>query len=152
LCEVVKLYRALAYQLREAGAITAADRLAYRSLIVHRRINERELGLVPYLGTYELDALAGYGYKLGKIFLAYAIVVLTFAALVLLPTVLAGHPPTSQREAHTVQISLNAIHGRVFFVQFSLDTLQSWLATAASVVGVAIEGRFVAILIQRLFR
>ena len=31
-----------------------------------------------------------------------------------------------------VEASLNAIHGRVFFAQFHLDTVQSWLATAAS--------------------
>ena len=50
-----------------------------------------------------------------------------------------------------MQISLNAIHGRVFFAQFGLDTAQSWIATAESVVGIVIEGVFVAVLIQRLF-
>jgi hypothetical protein len=51
-----------------------------------------------------------------------------------------------------LQISLNTIHGRVFFVQFGLDTLQSWIATIESVVGTVIEGVFVAMLFQRLFR
>jgi hypothetical protein len=49
------------------------------------------------------------------------------------------------------QISLNAIHGRVFFVQFGLDTFQSWLATLESIIGIVIEGTFVAMLIQRFF-
>jgi hypothetical protein len=49
------------------------------------------------------------------------------------------------------QISLNAIHGRVFFAQFGLDTVQSWLATGESIVGIVIEGVFVAMLIQRFF-
>jgi hypothetical protein len=49
------------------------------------------------------------------------------------------------------QISLNAVHGRVFFAQFGLDTVQSWIATAESIVGIIIEGIFVAVLIQRLF-
>jgi hypothetical protein len=53
--------------------------------------------------------------------------------------------------ARNVQISLNAIHGRAFFAQFGLDTVQSWIATAESVVGIVIEGLFVAVLIQRLF-
>jgi len=44
------------------------------------------------------------------------------------------------------------IHGRVFFTQWGLDTLQSWLATAESVIGIVIEGVFVAMLIQHLFR
>jgi hypothetical protein len=43
------------------------------------------------------------------------------------------------------------VHGRVFFAQFHLDTLQSWLATAESIVGIVIEGVFVAMLIQRFF-
>jgi hypothetical protein len=81
-----------------------------------------------------------------------AVVVLTFAALFLLPTVLNGSVPTIQQGANALQISLNAIHGRVFFVQFGLDTLQSWLATAESVIGIVIDGVFVAMIIQRLFR
>jgi len=59
---------------------------------------------------------------------------------------------TVQNVLDVLQISLNAIHGRVFFAQFGLDTLQSWLATAESVIGIVIEGVFVAMLIQRLFR
>jgi hypothetical protein len=47
-------------------------------------------------------------------------------------------------------MSLIAIHRRVFFVQLGLDTLQSWLATAESVI--VIECVFIAKLIQRLFR
>jgi hypothetical protein len=39
-----------------------------------------------------------------------------------------------QEGADALQISLNAIHGRVFFVQFGLDTLQSWLASAELVL------------------
>jgi hypothetical protein len=31
-------------------------------------------------------------------------------------------------------------------------TLQSWLATAESIIGIVIEGVFVALIIQRLFR
>jgi hypothetical protein len=51
-----------------------------------------------------------------------------------------------------IVIGMTAIHGRVFFAQFHLDTLQSWLATAESVIGIVIEGVFVAMIIQRLFR
>ena len=35
--------------------------------------------------------------------------------------------------------------------QQALDTLQSWLATLESIVGIVIEGVFVAMLIQRFF-
>jgi hypothetical protein len=37
-------------------------------------------------------------------------------------------------------------------VQQAADALQSWLATAESVIGIVIEGVFVAMSIQRLFR
>jgi len=70
----------------------------------------------------------------------------------LIPVFAAGGVPTIQNILDALQISLNAIHGRVFFVQFGLDTLQSWLATAESVIGIIIEGVFVAMIIQRLFR
>ncbi|HEX9414433.1 MAG TPA: hypothetical protein VF916_13085, partial [Ktedonobacterales bacterium] len=56
-----------------------------------------------------------------------------------------------QAVADAAQISLNAIHGRVFFAQFGLDTAQSWIATGESICGIVIEGVFVAVLIQRLF-
>ena len=42
-----------------------------------------------------------------------------------------------------LQISLNAIHGRVFFAQLALDSVQAWIATVESVVGIVIEGVFV---------
>jgi hypothetical protein len=40
----------------------------------------------------------------------------------------------------------------VFITQFHHDTLQSWLATAESVIGIVIEDVFVATIIRRLFR
>lgn len=44
-----------------------------------------------------------------------------------------------------------AVHGRVYFEQFSLNNLLSWVAAAESVCGIVIEGVFVAMLIQRFF-
>jgi hypothetical protein len=75
--------------------------------------------------------LSGYGYKLSRIFLSYALVVLAFAAAFLIPVSAVGGTPTAQN---------------------ILDTLQSWLATAETVIGIDIESVFVAMLIQRLFR
>jgi hypothetical protein len=65
---------------------------------------------------------------------------------------LNGAIPTIQQGADALQISRNAIHGPVSFVQFGLDALQSWLATAESVIATVIEDVFVAMIIQRLFR
>jgi Pentapeptide repeats (8 copies) len=148
----VRANRLLATALRAQGLAEDADVFAYRAQLMQRglRFQRRQFG--RWLISWGLAALSGYGYRLGRIFAAYAIVVLTFAALFLLPTVLNGAIPSVQEAADALQISLNAIHGRVFFVQFGLDTLQSWLATAESVIGIVIEGVFVAMIIQRLFR
>jgi hypothetical protein len=144
--------RLLATALRAQGNAEDADVFAYRAQLMQRglRFQRRQFG--RWLVSWGLSALSGYGYRLGRIFAAYAIVVLTFAALFLLPVFLAGGIPSIQNILDALQISLNAIHGRVFFVQFGLDTLQSWLATAESVIGIVIEGVFVAMIIQRLFR
>jgi hypothetical protein len=42
-------------------------------------------------------------------------------------------------------------HGRIFSTQLGMDTFQSWLATIESILGIVIEGAFVAMLIQRFF-
>jgi hypothetical protein len=64
---------------------------------------------------------------------------------------LNGAIPTILQGADTLQISLDSIHGAPPSCS-SADTLQSWLATAESVIGMVIEGVFVAMLIQRLYR
>ena len=68
---------------------------------------------------------------------------LFFAALFLGARYLGGETIDVTQVTDALQISLNAIHGRVFFVQFGLDTAQSWIATIESVVGIVIEGVFV---------
>jgi hypothetical protein len=148
----VRANRLLATALRAQGLTEDADVFAYRAQLMQRGLGFQRRQFGRWLVSWGLAALSGYGYRLGRIFAAYAIVVMTFAALFLLPIILTGAVPTIQQGADALQISLNAIHGRVFFVQFGLDTLQSWLATAESVIGIVIEGVFVAMIIQRLFR
>jgi uncharacterized protein YjbI with pentapeptide repeats len=144
--------RLLATALRTQGLAEDADIFAYRAQLMQRRLRFQRRQFGRWLVSWGLALLSGYGYRLGRIFAAYAIVVLTFSGLFLLPSILNGAIPTIQQAADALQISINAIHGRVFFVQFGLDTLQSWLATAESVIGIVIEGVFVAMIIQRLFR
>jgi hypothetical protein len=148
----VRANRVLAVALRAQGMSDDADIFAYRAQVLQRQLYFRQRQFGRWLFSALLAVLSGYGYRLGNIFRAYALVVLAFAAGYLIPIVASGALPTGQAAANALQISLNAIHGRVFFAQFTLDTLQSWLATAESVVGIVIEGVFVAMLIQRLFR
>jgi uncharacterized protein YjbI with pentapeptide repeats len=150
---VVRAYRQLANQLRAQGINEVADRFTYRSQVWQRRVLLRQGKLGGYLFSFLLAALSGYGYRIGRIVIAYAVIVLLFAAGYFFSGGLPGSAdlPIQQQALDALQVSLNAVHGRVFFTQLGLDTLQSWLATAESVIGIVIEGVFVAMLIQRFF-
>jgi hypothetical protein len=153
-----RAYRLLMVALQGKGLGDVAARYAYRAKIMQRKRRFFERWWGAYLGSAFLALLAGYGYRLWRILAAYILVVALFAVLYSIPG-LARHGLNADLVsthyldafARNVQISLNAIHGRVFFAQFGLDTAQSWVATAESVVGIVIEGLFVAVLIQRLF-
>jgi hypothetical protein len=151
----VRAHRQLAVSLQTQGLSEVSVHYAFRAQLLQRRLLHlqglRKLG--QYLLSWFLYLLAGYGYRLSRIFVAYGLTVGLFAAGYLAAGILAhpGQLPTGAAVSDALQISLNAIHGRVFFVQFGLDTLQSWLATAESIVGIVIEGVFVAMLIQRFF-
>jgi uncharacterized protein YjbI with pentapeptide repeats len=146
-----RAYRRLAVALQANGLTEEAAGYLYRASIMQRRLAYRERRFGAYFFSVLLAVLAGYGYRLGRIVVAYLSVVLFFAALFLGARYLAGGAIDGPQVADALQISLNAIYGRVFFAQFGLDTLQSWIATIESVVGIVIEGVFVAMLIQRFF-
>ena len=67
---------------------------------------------------------------------------------------LTGFLPTEHvlSPAEAVVMSITTIHGRVFTSPFNLDSVRAKIAAAQAVIGLAIEGIFVAMLIQRLFR
>ena len=150
--EAVRAYRLLAVTLRSQGLNEHADRYAYRAQLMQRVVLRRQKKISAYVFSLFLAVLTGYGYRLWRILAAYVLVVALFAGLFWLAG-FSAHG-TVYRFDVAAQISLNAIHGRVFFApqsQFGLDTVQSWIATAESIVGIVIEGLFVAVLIQRLF-
>jgi hypothetical protein len=147
----VRAYRRLAVALQANGLSAESANYLYRASIMERRLARHERRFGAYFFSVLLAVLAGYGYRLGRIVFAYLSVVLFFAALFLGARYLGGGAIDVTQVTDSLQISLNAIHGRVFFVQFGLDTAQSWIATIESVVGILIEGVFVAMLIQRFF-
>ena len=112
----------------------------------------RQHKIGAYLFSLLLALLAGYGYRLRRILIAYFLIVTVFMAAFLVTGVVSSQAaPKVPQAFDALQISLNAIHGRVFFAQFHLDTVQSWLATTESIIGIVIEGVFVAMLVQRFF-
>jgi purine-cytosine permease-like protein len=119
--------------LQGKGLGDVAARYAYRAQIMQRKRRFYERNWGAYLGSGFLAILAGYGYRLWRILVAYAVVVAVFAVLYSIPGL----------ARHGLSADLVSTH--------SLDTAQSWIATAESVVGIVNEGLFVAVLIQRLF-
>lgn len=144
--------RQLATALRNQGMADEANHFAYRAQLMQRTGYRLQRRYGQWLFSWLLSLLAGYGYRLERILISYVLIVGVFAAGFLISDVVSGQGAwTLPHALDALQISLNAIHGRVFFAQFHLDTIQSWLATAESVVGIVIEGIFVAMLIQRYF-
>lgn len=95
--------------------------------------------------------LFGYGLRLWHILNAYG-VALAFFALVYWRLGVHSHPePWYQALWDSFLVSLSAIHGRTTFEQLGAWSPAAWVAAIESVVGIVIEGVFVAMLIQRLF-
>jgi uncharacterized protein YjbI with pentapeptide repeats len=149
----VRANRVLSVNLQAQGLAEDGDRFAYRAQVLQRQVLRLQRKYGAYLFSWLLAGLAGYGYRLRRIFVVYGVAVLLFAIGYFLAggVTLQAHLSLHQQALDALQVSLNAIHGRVFFTQLGLDTLQSWLATLESIVGIVIEGVFVAMLIQRFF-
>jgi hypothetical protein len=141
----------LAVALQANGLRSESANYLYRASIMERRLARHERRVGACLFSVLLAVLAGYGYRLGRIVMAYVTVVAAFALAFLAARYFAGTLIDWEQVGEATQISLNAIHGRVFFAQLTLDSVQAWIATIESVVGIVIEGVFVAMLIQRFF-
>lgn len=143
-----RAYRMLAINLQSQGIAKASDHYSYRCQVMHRKHLWHQRHWGGYLWQSFLSLSTGYGYRLWRIIAAYGLIVVIFAALYLI----FGQEPLNWRTARdTLQVSFNAVHGRVIFVQFQLGTWPSWLETFESIIGIGIEAIFVAALIQKLF-
>jgi hypothetical protein len=121
------------------------------------RKTDRVRHLANWAGSIALDALAGYGYRLWRILVAYGGVLAVFTLVYWLLGV-HSFPPHHRPPESAVQsmwdaclVSLSAIHGRTTFEQLGAWSPAAWVAAVESVVGIVIEGVFVAMLIQRFF-
>jgi uncharacterized protein YjbI with pentapeptide repeats len=145
----VRANRLLAVALQGQGLTDEEDYFAYRAKLLQQRLRRLQGRWSAWLFSWLLGALAGYGYRLGRIARAYFVLLLVYAAAYYAAGAWLGGKQLAWYEA--LLVSLTAIHGRVFFTQFGLDSLQAWVAAVESVTGIVIEGTFVAMLIQRFF-
>jgi hypothetical protein len=139
----------LAVALQAQGLSEDAARFAYRAQLLQRRVYRLQRKPGAYLFSLLLAVLAGYGYRLWRILAAYILALVLFASAYFSAGTWLGGNHLEWYEA--LLVSLTAIHGRVFITSFGLDSVQSWVAAIESVVGIVIEGTFVAMLIQRFF-
>ncbi len=109
-------------------------------MVMERKALRSERNYGGWLLNVILDAVAGHGEKPGRIFIAYLVVVLSFAAAYLGVThfVETGLSHLSWDEA--LVLSLTSFHGRGFFPGFlSLGDWVSRIAALEAVIGLFIE-------------
>jgi hypothetical protein len=95
-----------------------------------------------------LDGLTGYGYRMGRMIVAYVVLISFFAAL-FYGFGQAGGSPVGWREAAV--LSITGFHGRVFSSPFTADSPQSVVTAVEAISGFLFEGLFIAMLAQRVF-
>ncbi len=140
-----RAYRQLSVALRNQGLNEDAARFTYRAQIMQRKVFWYEHKFLKYLGSLFLDLLSGYGYKIGRCFIAYALMIGLFATIYHL----SGTNPSWNE---SIVISMTAFHGRGFFPeQFHPGDPQALVAAIEALVGLLIEITLIATLTQRFF-
>src|SRR6266567_3368367 len=155
--EAVRANRQLAIVLQAQGLNRDAIRFAYRAQVLEKtvfrlqmlqadiKLRWRVQSCGAWLFSWFIFLLAGYGYKPGRSFLAYLLVISTFMVLYLLLD-----PHLAWYEA--IVVSMTAFHGRGFSPStFSLGDPLSIASAIEAFVGLIIEVTFIATLTRRFF-
>src|SRR5713226_4738164 len=145
----VRANRQLAIALQSQGLNEDAARFAYRAQVLQKSVfwfqmleqgvnlRQRLQALGAWLFSWFLFSLAVYGYKPGRSFFAYLLVIGTFMALYLLLD-----PHLSWYEC--IVVSMTAFHGRGFSPStFSPGDPLSIAAAVEAFVGLIIEVTFI---------
>jgi uncharacterized protein YjbI with pentapeptide repeats len=145
----VRANRQLALVLQREGLNEEAVHFAYRAQILQRKLLWKQRSFWKWLGSAMLALLAGYGYRIWRIFVAYLLIVLICAGAYFVLGIYY-EPHLSLLEA--VLTSVTAFHGRVFSEPFlQTGEPQLWVTAFEAVAGLVIEGVFIAMLTQKFF-
>jgi uncharacterized protein YjbI with pentapeptide repeats len=148
----VRTNRQLATALRGQGLNEQADHFAYRAFALERKVLRKQKQSGKWLFSWMLAILSGYGYRLRRILVAYVLILLVFTMLYWLLGVHSSPQASGLRVLwDSFLVSLSAIHGRTTFEQLGAWSPAAWVAAIESVVGIVIEGVFIAMLVQRFF-
>jgi len=154
--EAAQANQRLAVVLRNQGLSEPADRFAYRAQVCQRKVYRFRGNRPKMLGSLLLESIAGYGYKPGRSFVTYMLVILGFAAafFILGTGVLGigGHDAINSPTSALV-FSVTSFHGRGFFPGggLALDDPITVLAALEAIIGLFIEITFIATFTQRFF-
>ncbi|GCE23293.1 pentapeptide repeat-containing protein [Dictyobacter kobayashii] len=160
--KAVRTYRQLAAVLRSQGLYEEAGRFSYRALVLQRvvfRLQARQRQVRfdvrlqcwgAWFGSWFLDLLAGYGYRLGRSILFYLVCIIFFALLYLLPALpLAAIHPATWLDA--LLTSLSSFHGRTLFsVHLPAGHLFAFISALETILGFFYTIILVALLTRRL--
>jgi hypothetical protein len=117
--------------------------------MLQRTVFRLENKFRQYLFSLFLDLLTGYGYKPGRSFIAYLLVITAFAIAYF--AIGHGAGPILSPLGSFV-FSMTSFHGRGFFPGgIALDDPMTVVAAIEAFVGLLIEVTFIATLTQRLF-
>ncbi len=146
----VRANRQIAVTLREQGMSEEAIPFAYRAQRLQLNVHWQQKQIGRYLFSLFLDALAGYGYKPIRCFMAYACVILAFALTYFLLGP-ASHIQLTPLEA--IVFSMISFHGRGFTpnISVSISSPIAVITAMEALVGIIIELTLIATLTQRLF-
>jgi uncharacterized protein YjbI with pentapeptide repeats len=146
--EAVRANRQLALALQGQGLNEEAARFSYRAQILQRKVFQLQGKFGSYLFSLFLAVLTGYGYRMWRILVAYALVNCVFATLYF---VLGLSTPPHLSWPQALIISITAFHGRVFTAPFSARSAQAVVTAFEAVTGLVFEAIFIAMLTQRFF-
>ena len=146
----IRANQQLALALQAQGMTDDANRFFYRSRVLGRKL----LGLyrgrhtASYLVSLLLEILTGYGYRMGRMVVAY-VALISFFAVLYYSFGQDGASHVGVRDAAVV--SITAFHGRDFSALFALSSPESVVAAIEAITGFLFEGLFIAMLAQRVF-
>lgn len=145
----VRANRQLAVALQAQGLNEKAAHFAYRAQVLQRKVFWMQRDIGKGLFSLLLALLAGYGYRMWRILVAYLFIVL-LCAVAYFVLGMYYEPHLSFLEA--VLTSVTAFHGRVFSEPFLRPgDPQLWVTAFEAVAGLVIEGVFIAMLTQKFF-
>jgi hypothetical protein len=145
-----RAYRGLSIALRSQGLLREASGYRIRELRMERAGNWAEQKFGAWSFSLFLDAVSGYGERLGSTVLTYVLVVVGFAGAYWLVTHFLETKLSALTPDEALILSLTSFHGRGFFPGFlSLGDWVARLGAVEAVIGLVIEIILIATFTRR---